>query len=160
MLLSSNPLIRLVKASPLHSSTCLRALSNGKHIDTPSTSEYDLSLRARKGFGLFHSDIKEDIAYMTDNYTAPALARALREREDTLHVCAQMAVDGDFKTLLEVLDPFLKRNVQKRQNKKYRFYLSDGFKGKNLSVIQKHLHRMPRQVLHAADRRASGMTSK
>ena len=63
---------------------------------------------------------------------------------------------GKQDELLQVLRPFLKSNVDKRRNKqKHDFDPCKPFKHNTLAVIQRYLHRMPRQVYQSNERRAS-----
>jgi len=111
--------------------------------------------RAIHSYGLFRESEVEDLNLLVNNYTAPALARALRERETTLQVAAAMADQGNYTDLAPLLFPFLKSSVEKRRQKRHNMNLSSGFSRKELVVLQRYLHRMPRQVFHAAERRAS-----
>lgn len=110
---------------------------------------------SRVGHGVILENENEDITELVENYTAPALARALRDREDMLQMCAQMVADNDYSTLADLLRPFLKQNVAKRRTKKHSFDLSKSFNRQILAVLHRHLHRMPRQVFQVARRRAS-----
>jgi hypothetical protein len=42
--------------------------------------------------GVFSEKKEDDIQLLVDNYTAPALAKALRDREDILHVCGFVTI--------------------------------------------------------------------
>lgn len=105
--------------------------------------------------GVFRESETEDIQVLVNNFTAPALASALRDRESTLQHAAILANSGNFKELSTLLLPFLKENVSKRRVKYHELDLSNGFTRKELVIIQRYLHRMPRQVYHAVEKRAS-----
>eukprot|EP01041_Mallomonas_annulata_P003821 gene3821-7611_t len=114
----------------------------------------DNSAGAGRGYGVFKENEKDDISALVDNFTAPALAKALREREDTLHVCAQLVDNQDFKELSHVLAPFLKTNVVKTRRKNL-LDLSGSIGRNELVILQKYLHRLPRQVFQPVEKRAS-----
>jgi hypothetical protein len=110
---------------------------------------------SRVGHGVMVENENDDITELVENYTAPALARALRDREDMLQLCAQLVVDKEYSTLSDMLRPFLKQNVAKRRTKTHSFDLSKSFNRQTLAVLHRYLHRMPRQVFQVARRRAS-----
>lgn len=115
----------------------------------------DRKLGPRSGYGVFSDNANDDIQELVENFTAPALAKALRDREDILHICAQLIENDDFDLLRQTLRPFLKASVDKRRNKKVQiFNVSGGYTKEILSIIQRLLHRMPRQVFHSAGKRA------
>lgn len=105
--------------------------------------------------GVFRKTESDDIKVLVDNFTAPALARALRDRENTLQHAAMLAETNQYKELSSLLYPFLKTSVEKRRLKKHTLDLSTGFTRQQIVIIQRYLHRMPRNVFHAAERRAS-----
>lgn len=121
------------------------------HIKSRGGSEDALG----KSMGVFRESELEDISVLINNYTAPALARALRERESTLQAAAFLADTGNYTELAPLLFPFLKINVEKRRLKRHNFDFASGFTRRELVIIQRFLHRMPRQVFNAAERRAS-----
>ncbi|RYH24208.1 CoA pyrophosphatase, partial [archaeon] len=105
--------------------------------------------------GIFHSAESDDIQELVNNFTAPALATALRDREDILQNAALLADQGDFERLKNLLFPFLKKNIEQSRMRNFSFDLSNGFSRKALLLIQGYLHRMPRYVYHGSERRAS-----
>lgn len=105
--------------------------------------------------GVFRKTESDDIKLLVDNFTAPALARALRDRENTLQHAAMLAETNQYKELSTLLQPFLKTSVEKRRLRKHTLDLSTGFTRQQIVIIQRYLHRMPRNVFHAAERRAS-----
>lgn len=109
------------------------------------------------GFGVFREDEEKDIEALVNNFTTPALAKALRERESTLQIAALLAEQGKLTELQELLDPFLRSNVERRRRKRHTIDLSkeSGFTRRELVVLQRYLHKMPRQLFKAVDRRAS-----
>ena len=65
-------------------------------------------------------------------------------------------MNGKYNELHQVLAPFLKTNVAKRRNKsKHDFDPSLPFGYDTLAIVQRYLHRMPRQVFQSNERRAS-----
>ena len=108
-----------------------------------------------KSMGVFRESEAEDVQVLINNYTAPALARALRERESLLQAAAFLAESGNYAELAPLLLPFLKTNVEKRRIKRHSFDFASGFTRRELVIIQRYLHRMPRQVFTSRERRAS-----
>jgi len=108
-----------------------------------------------RSMGVFRESEAEDLQVLINNYTSPALARALRERETTLQAAAFLAETGNYDALAPLLFPFLRKNVERRRQKRHSFDFASGFGRKELVIIQRYLHRMPRQVFNAAERRAS-----
>lgn len=108
-----------------------------------------------KSLGVYRESEQEDIKYLINNYTAPALARALRERESMLQAAAHLADTGNYTDLAPLLFPFLKANVERRRVKRHSFDVAAGFTRRELVIIQRYLQRMPQQVFTAAERRAS-----
>ena len=121
-----------------------------------SFSEFgDDSVKNEHGYGVFRENEAEDIAVLVNNFSAPSLARALREREEILQICAALCAKRDIEEMEFKLAPFLKHNVDKRRQKKRTLDIRNGFNRKDLVIIQRYLHRMPRQVFQAAKDRAS-----
>ncbi len=106
-------------------------------------------------FGVFSRVEDDDISLLVNNYTTPALARALRDRETALQRASNLLNSGDLPELRQLLHPFSMQNVQRRRRRSQYIELEDGFDRKSLVVLQRFLHRMPRQVFHAAEKRAS-----
>lgn len=105
--------------------------------------------------GVFRQSEGDDIRILVENFTAPALAIALRDRETTLQIAAQLAESGDIERLTKLLHPFTRANVDKRRIRNHGLDFSKGFTRQELVVIQRYLHKMPRHVYQAADSRAS-----
>ena len=106
-------------------------------------------------FGVFSRVEDDDISLLVNNYTTPALARALRDRETALQRASNLLNSGELRELRQLLHPFAMENVQRRRRRSQYIELDDGFDRKSLVVLQRFLHRMPRQVFHAAEKRAS-----
>lgn len=108
-----------------------------------------------QSMGLFTPSENDDIKELVNNFTAPALAAALRDREDILQSAAMLAEHGDFDRLKVLLLPFLRRNIEQSRMRGQSFDLTKGFDRKSLLLIQGYLHRMPRYVYQGTERRAS-----
>jgi nudix motif 8 len=108
-----------------------------------------------QSFGVFTEDETADINELINNFTAPALARALRERESTLHAAAQLAESGNFDQLVHLLQPFSKSSIDLRRFERIDVDLSKGLTRRDLALIQRVLHKMPRDVFQATQKRAS-----
>lgn len=133
--------------------------NNSSHTEIVSDEDMDKFQRNTqnypKGYGVFREIEDDDINVLLDSFTAPALATGLRQREQTLQICARLLKEEKISELKEVLNPFTKSNVMKRRNKKRPLDLSTSFSRNDLVILQRYLHRMPRQVAQARERRAS-----
>jgi hypothetical protein len=109
----------------------------------------------KSNFGVFKESETDDVDVLVNNYTAPALARALRERETTLHNAAHLVETGNITELAKILRPFLKTSIDKRRNESFEWDISNGLTRRELILVQRQLHRMPREVFQATSRRAS-----
>ena len=92
---------------------------------------------------------------MVSNYTTPALAGALRDREDTLQLAAALLAAGDMDNLRDVLSPHESKYIEVRRRRRVHLDLTDGFKTRTLEMLRKYLARMPRQVTKAHRHRAA-----
>jgi len=91
---------------------------------------------------------------LVENYTAPSLASALRDREDVLQLCATLLAEKKMTKLSNVLRPFEKQFVNLRRQKETNLDLRDGYNKDNLEMLRKGLNIMPRRVSQAHQRRA------
>lgn len=114
-----------------------------------------LSEKAPRGYGVIFREKQRDLKHLVHNFTAPALAAALRDREDTLHVCASLLEAKKVDELRKVLAPFRTSNVHHRRKKKRDMLLGEGFKEEHIYMLRKYLHRLPRQLPRYAVKRAS-----
>ena len=108
-----------------------------------------------KKFGVFKEKEADDISHLVNNFTAPALAKALREREETLHTCAQLTESKSYEELEHLMKPYLKSSLEKNRRKKNVLDLNGPFTRNELVVLQRYLHRIPRQVFQPVEKRAS-----
>ena len=130
--------------------------SNSSKIPSKEIFEEELRLKDEgPSFGVFSRVEDDDISLLVNNYTTPALARALRDRESALQRASNLLNSGELRELRQLLHPFSMENVQRRRRRSQFIELSKGFDRKSLVVLQRFLHRMPRQVFHAAEKRAS-----
>eukprot|EP00638_Chattonella_subsalsa_P010004 CAMPEP_0117742612 /NCGR_PEP_ID=MMETSP0947-20121206/5646_1 /TAXON_ID=44440 /ORGANISM="Chattonella subsalsa, Strain CCMP2191" /LENGTH=330 /DNA_ID=CAMNT_0005559161 /DNA_START=108 /DNA_END=1097 /DNA_ORIENTATION=- len=106
-------------------------------------------------FGVMTEDKTRDIELLVQNFTAPALAAALRDREQTLHLAATLLAAREQDALKHLLEPFHADNIRRRRSKKRDIDVSKGFKAKHLHMLRKYLHRMPRHINRQTGRRAS-----
>ena len=79
----------------------------------------------------------------------------MRERETTLHNVARLVDTGNYEELEVILRPFLKSSIDKRRNDTFEWDISNGLTRRELILVQRQLHRMPREVFQATSRRAS-----
>lgn len=154
---SISPSSSLSLTSQTESLSSTNPLPSSSPSPSPSSPSQDLSisLSSHVGYGVFSENEADDITILVDNYTAPALAKSLRDREETLHTCAELISNNDYETLREILTPFLRRNIIRRRRKRHDLDLYKPFESTILSFLQRHLQRMPRQVFRAAGKRAS-----
>lgn len=110
-------------------------------------------MRQRK-LGVIREDPKEDIRLLIENYTVPALASALRDREDVLQHCATLLAEQKIDELSAVLRPFERQYVEARRRKLILMDLTKGFDSVSLEMLRKGLNRMPRRVSQAHQYRA------
>uniref|UniRef100_A0A7S3V6J2 Nudix hydrolase domain-containing protein n=1 Tax=Chaetoceros debilis TaxID=122233 RepID=A0A7S3V6J2_9STRA len=110
-------------------------------------------MRERK-LGVLREDPKEDMRLLIENYTVPALASALRDREDVLQLCATLFAEQKMEELSMILRPFERKYVEKRRLSKINLDLTKGFDSANIQQVRKGLNRMPRRVSQAHSRRA------
>lgn len=110
-------------------------------------------MRQRK-LGVLREDPKEDMRLLIENYTVPALASALRDREDVLQLCATLLAEQKIDELSVILRPFERQYVEMRRRREINLDLSNGFDAPSLEMLRKGLNRMPRRVSQAHQRRA------
>lgn len=134
----------LYSISPSHK----QELSKGSAVDGAKSA-------GNSTFGVFKESESDDVDVLINNFTAPALARALRERETTLHNAAHLVDTGNLLELAAILRPFLKSSIDKRRKESFEWDISSGLTRRELILVQRQLHRMPREVFQATSRRAS-----
>ncbi|ETV95626.1 hypothetical protein H310_11054 [Aphanomyces invadans] len=94
-----------------------------------------------------------DTSYLVSHYTAPALAAAFSDREQTLRRCAQLLAEGDLDQLSQLLTPFRGQAVVR--DKPPTTPLDDAFSTRHLDRIKKRLNRLPRQIAKMSHKRAA-----
>ena len=87
---------------------------------------------------------------------AAALAAALRDREDTLQLCADLLSQNRIGELSKVLRPYEPEFIHRRRHSKGRIldFTRGGFAQDNIELLRKGLNRMPRRVSTAHSKRA------
>lgn len=123
-------------------------------IEKVGAQEREGGRMKEKKLGVLRADPKEDMRLLIENYTVPALASALRDREDALQLCATLLADGKMEELSNVLRPFEQQNIELTRAKRYQLDLTNGFNTSNLEMLRRSLNRMPRRVSQAHQRRA------
>ena len=124
-------------------------------VKSDGSVRYDNDLGKAASFGVFSRSESDDIDMLVNNYTVPALAKALRDRESALQMASNLLNSGDLRELRHLLHPFSMESVRRRRRRSQYIDLDSGFDRNSLVVLQRFLHRMPRQVFHAAEKRAS-----
>ena len=129
----------------------------------------------RRQLGVLREDPAEDMRLLMENYTVPSLASAVRDREELLQLCAELAKDGDWDAIQTILRPFQRDFVlQRRRVTKLNLTTTTvtpetttsettgatkkpttgGLDSAGLELLRKALMRMPRRVVQAHQRRA------
>ena len=103
--------------------------------------------------GVISQDPTEDMRLLIENYTVPALASGLRDREALLQTCATLLAEGKLDDLGNVLRPYEPQYVTSRRQLGA-LDLTSGFNTTNLEIVRKGLNRMPRRVTQAHQKRA------
>lgn len=103
--------------------------------------------------GVLREDPAEDMRLLMENYTVPSLASAVRDREELLQLCAELANDQDWDAIQQILRPF-QRNYVLQQRRVTKLNLAHSLDTAGLEMLRKALMRMPRRVVHAHQRRA------
>mmetsp|Transcript_30164 Transcript_30164/g.72898 ORF Transcript_30164/g.72898 Transcript_30164/m.72898 type:complete len:437 (+) Transcript_30164:152-1462(+) len=106
--------------------------------------------------GVLREDPHDDMRLLLENYTAAALASALRDREDTLQHCATLIAHGQLDELSKILRPYEQRYIVQRRhsNGKMLDFAHGGFDNQIIELLRKGLNRMPRRVSTAHSKRA------
>jgi nudix motif 8 len=110
-------------------------------------------LRSRL-LGVLHPDPVVDMQLLTHNYTVPALASALREREEALQQAAILAEQEDYKSLRQFLRIFHPQLVMQRRIDRRKANIIKRLDPAGLDRMRKALTRLPRTVVSAHASRA------
>ena len=106
--------------------------------------------------GVLSSNKEKDLMILVNNYTAPVLATGLRDREETLQLCAKLIhEENNIALLKEVLLPYQANMIERRRRNVKDLDLSYGIHRNHLNMLRKYLHRLPRQITRAVPKRAS-----
>jgi nudix motif 8 len=112
-------------------------------------------MRTRQ-LGVLHEDPAVDMQLLTQNYTLPAVASALRDREDALQQAAVLADVKDWKGLTALLHVYHPKYVaEQRLQRRQLTYEAGSFDTGALETIRKALMRMPRTVTQSHTARAA-----
>jgi len=147
------------RAASLYRTISAETAKENMHVQVPGSLAHlqvdkHIKLKHHRR-GVFQENDEDDINVLVQNFTAPALAEALRDREITLQRAATLFFSGETEELKELLVPFLDESVERRRLRHHHLDLSKGFTRKEIVILQRYLHRMPRHVFHNAERRAS-----
>jgi len=111
-------------------------------------------LKARQ-LGVLHEDPVLDMQLLTQNYTLPAVASALRDREDALQFAAVLAEEENWQELADMLRIFHPKYVQDRRIRQGKLHITKSLDSHGLEIIRKALMRMPRAVAAHHSKRAA-----
>lgn len=105
--------------------------------------------------GVLHEDPLTDMQLLTQNYTLPAVASALRDREDALQQAACLAEEGRIDELIEMLKIFHPKYVLEQRLHRRQLNIVENLDVYALETIRKALMRMPRTVVSAHSKRGA-----
>ena len=71
------------------------------------------------GLGVVRENEADDIAVLVANYTSPALARSLREKEMTLQTAQKLLSAGEMSQLVALLAPYSREAVERKRTKRH-----------------------------------------
>jgi nudix motif 8 len=108
-----------------------------------------------KQLGVLHEDPATDMMLLTQNYTLPAVASALRDREDALQQAAVLAETGQLGALQHFLRLFHPALVRERRKPAGGVNVTASLPDFSLERLRKTLMRMPRTVVSAHSKRAA-----
>jgi 8-oxo-dGTP pyrophosphatase MutT (NUDIX family) len=123
-------------------------------VDGINRQETQGGRMAQKQLGALREDSSEDMRLLTENYTVPSLASALRDREELLQQCAELCKKKKFEQVTALLQPFQHEHIQRRRDKKGKLALDRELNASSLEMLRKALMRMPRRVVYAHQKRA------
>jgi nudix motif 8 len=122
-------------------------------IDRIGKQELEGGRMQQPYLGVLREDPAEDMRLLMENYTVPSLASAVRDREELLQLCAELANDKDWDAIQQILRPF-QRNYVLQQRRVTKLNLANSLDTAGLEMLRKALMRMPRRVVQAHQRRA------
>ena len=122
-------------------------------IDRIGKQELEGGRMQQRQLGVLREDPAEDMRLLMENYTVPSLASAVRDREEMLQLCAELAKNEEWETIKEILKPFQKDYVLQRRTVT-KLNLAQGLNTSSLEMLRKALMRMPRRVVQAHSKRA------
>lgn len=128
----------------------------GRALERIGEQEMEGGRMMNRQLGVIREDPSEDMRLLIQNYTVPALASSLRDREEILQLCATLLAKGELSTLAKTLRPFERKYVELRRQRKNNMDLTKkpGLDTPSLEMIRKGLARMPRQVSRPYQHRA------
>lgn len=95
-------------------------------------------------YKLMTLDKQKDIQVLVEEYTAPSLAGALRDREETLAFCAKLAFHNNLDALKEMLEPYYLSYLNEDSSETSR--IPETITRPVLEKIRFRLNRLPRKV--------------
>ena len=122
-------------------------------IDRIGKQELEGGRMQQPYLGVLREDPAEDMRLLMENYTVPSLASAVRDREELLQLCAELANDQEWDAIQKLLRPFQRHHVL-QQRRVTKLNLAHSLDSVGLEMLRKGLMRMPRRVVQAHQRRA------
>jgi 8-oxo-dGTP pyrophosphatase MutT (NUDIX family) len=96
-----------------------------------------------------------DIQALVRNFTAPALAAALRDREDTLTLCSHALRDGNPESMRELLAPYDEDKSVREPDYTHKPFVPTTLNEESSDTLRERLNRLPRNVKKGVFRRAA-----
>jgi 8-oxo-dGTP pyrophosphatase MutT (NUDIX family) len=122
-------------------------------IDQIGKQELEGGRMQSRQLGVLREDPAEDMRLLMENYTVPSLASAVRDREELLQLCAELAKNEEWDEIKTILRPFQRNYVLQRRHVT-KLNLAHRLDASGLEMLRKALMRMPRRVVQAHQRRA------
>ena len=95
------------------------------------------------GLGVVRENEADDIAVLVANYTSPALARSLREKEMTLQTAQKLLSAGEMSQLVALLAPYSKEAVERKRTKRHSLDIAENPKSGNVALLDLYSYTWP-----------------
>lgn len=125
--------------------------SSHRQVDLPLLSQ----LPTAQTLPMSDAGRAADIEALVRNFTAPALAAALRDREDTLTLCSHALRSGNPESMRELLAPYDEHTSSRDPDYTHAPYIPTCISQKDKDMLRERLNRLPRHVKKGVFRRAA-----
>lgn len=113
---------------------------------TPQILDEGEKIEFDGAMGVHNVDYEMDVKHMLENYTAVALAQAIRIRCERLQFCAKLAEEGNMKHLHDALKPFTRDSLEAKRNRDHQINWKEPLLRTDKTLIRKILTAVPRRV--------------